>query len=251
VRPCRLSKCLLLVVLLVCGYGVAASYADTVSTMAPKRAKTAHAPPFTIWDVQLGGLIADIPERDLAEVACGTNGGPPSRPLEFIAEFKKCVPEADGLREVYFSYDDEFEYRARALELPTEVALYGGTSVAGHPVVVSVLVDDGGRLRGRRIISDSRADVRNRRRAASLAPTLKSRFGKGWSCTDTPPQDGEEPLAGVFINQTCTKTDASQGRLALVSRYMRKKGQRARDPVTGKQIKGAYESYTRFEQRRP
>lgn len=238
-------------VLLVCGYGVTASYADTVSATTPKRAKTAHEPPFTIWDVHLGGQVTDIPERNLAEIACGTNGGPPSRPLEFIVEFKKCVPEEDGLREIYFSYDDEFEFRARALELPTEVALYGGTSVAGHPVVVSVLVDDGGHLRGRRIISDSRADVRNRRRAASLAPTLKSRFGEGWFCTDTPPQDGEESLAGVFINQSCTKTDASQGRLVLVTRYLRKKGQHARDSVTRKQIKGAYESYTRFEQRRP
>lgn len=228
---------------LVCWGGV------TAASAAPPR--TAHAPPFTIWDVQLGGPVTDIPVRDLAEVACGTNGGPPSRPLDTLDDFRKCTPEEDGLREIYFSYDDEFEYRAKALELPTEAALYGGTSIAGHPVVVSVLVDDGGHIRGIRIVTDDRAEVRDRRRGAALAPTLKSRFGPNWTCTDFEPKEGERPLAGVFVNQACENDHAEHGRLTIVARYLRKKGQRGRDPASGKLVKGAYESVTRFEQRKP
>lgn len=213
--------------------------------------RTTHAPPFTIWDVQLGGPVTDIPVRDVAEIACGTNGGPPSRPLEKVEDFDKCQSEVDGLREIYFSYDDEFEYRAKALELPTEAALYGGTSIAGHPVVTSVLVDDGARIRGIRIVTDDRAEIRDRRRGAALAPALKSRFGENWTCTDFEPNDGETPLAGVFINQVCESRDDVHGRLSITAHYLRKKGQRGRDPASGKLVKGAYESYTRFEQRKP
>lgn len=214
-------------------------------------AKTAHAPPFSIWDVELGGQVTDIPERDLAEIACGTNGGPPSRPLASLTEFAQCPPADDGAREIYFSYDDELEYRALAMELETESALYAGTTVAGHPVVASILVADGGKIVGIRIITDDRADIRERRRAASLAASLKSRFGSGWTCTDTPPEEGEGPLGGIFINQTCEKSDETHGRLSLATRYLRKKGQHGRDPITGRAVKGAYESLTRFEQRKP
>jgi hypothetical protein len=217
----------------------------------PLGKRTAHAPPYTIWDVVLGGPIAEIPVRDLAEIACGTNGGPPSRPLEEITGFRACTPEEDGLREIYFSYDDEFEYRAKALELPTEAALYAGTTVADHPVIVSVLADEDGRLRGLRVITDSRADVRDRRRAASLGPILKSRFGDRWDCQDSAPKDGEEPLGGIFINRLCKKSDPVHGRLVLSIHYLRKKGQYGREPVTGRPVKGAYESYTKLEQRKP
>lgn len=218
---------------------------------SPPAKRAAHAPPFTIWDVVLSGSITEIPARDVAEIACGTNGGPPSRPLAAITDFRACPPEDDGLREIYFSYDDEFEYRAKALELPTEAALHAGTTVAGHPVIVSVLADDSGRLRGLRVITDSRAEVRERRRAASLGAILKSRFGDGWACRDLAPRDGEEPVGGVFINRTCEKSDPVHGRLVLSTRYLRKKGQHGRSPVTGRPVKGAYESYTRLEQRKP
>ena len=40
-------------------------------------------------------------------------------PLPNFAAFKKCKPGADGLREVYFEYDDELEYVARALDIKT------------------------------------------------------------------------------------------------------------------------------------
>jgi len=118
-------------------------------------------------------------------------------------------------------------------------------------VIISVLVDKDGVIDGIRIITDSRAEIRERRRAASLSDTLKSRFGDKWQCVDNPPADGEVPLSGMFINQSCKKSNSQQDTMALDTRYLRKKGQKSRDPATGKRITGAFESLTRFELRKP
>ena len=48
----------------------------------------------------------------------------------------KCPPEANGWREVYFRYDDELEYWAKANNLDLQIAA-SGTKVYGLPVVMS------------------------------------------------------------------------------------------------------------------
>src|SRR5262245_22456890 len=69
-----------------------------------------------VWSIKLGMAVPDLPDT-FAEFACGTRGGPPSLPLTGFAEFAKCPREPDGLAEVYFRYDDELEYWARANNL--------------------------------------------------------------------------------------------------------------------------------------
>ena len=96
-----------------------------------------------VWDVHIGTAASAIPD-EFINYACGTNGGPPSLPLANFAEFKKCIPDANGLREVYFEYDDEYEYIARARDLPREIARWAGTTEAGFPVMVSALFDEAG-----------------------------------------------------------------------------------------------------------
>ena len=113
-------------------------------------------PAFTIWDVPLGKAVSAVPDSDAAIIACGTNGGPISIKLKSFADWAQCTPEASGLREVVFTYDDEQDYIARALELEFR-ALAGGTSVYAHPVVVSILVDDKGISQGIRIVTDDHA----------------------------------------------------------------------------------------------
>ena len=61
-----------------------------------------------IWDLALGANM-DTQPTDFVDFACGNGGGPPSLPLGGWADFKRCKPEASGLREVYFRYDDERE----------------------------------------------------------------------------------------------------------------------------------------------
>ena len=57
-----------------------------------------------IWDIKLGMHYTDIPSKDFMFFACGTNGGPPSRPLvNKFADYHLCEADNYGLREVYLS----------------------------------------------------------------------------------------------------------------------------------------------------
>ncbi len=216
--------------------------------LAPRPPRAAEWPKrYTIWDIHIGEAAADIP-HEFINIACGTNGGPPAIRLKSFADFKKCKPEADGLHEVYFQYDDELEYRARALELPTEIKMYAGTTVFEFPVVASVLFDDAGRVRGERMVTDPRQDTsRHRFEFWELGNFLRQRFGDGqWTCQKVPPTEGESPIGSLFIKTTCEKA-ANGMHLLLEQRFLHKKGERFVDPKTGRTDTGAFESMTRFE----
>jgi hypothetical protein len=199
------------------------------------------------WDIHIGEKAAEIPDA-FVNYACGTGGGPPSIPLANFTEFEKCRPDANGLREVYFEYDDELEYWARALDLKAEIRMYAGTSAYEFPVVASVLFDDAGLVKGERLVTDPRQQLsRDRNEFWVLADFIRHRFGDdGWVCKDLPPNAGESPAGSNFIKNHCEKT--SRGlHLVLKQRYFRKKGQQFVDPYTGKARTEDYESETRFE----
>jgi hypothetical protein len=178
------------------------------------------------------------------ELACGSNGGPARQVLDAWSDFKKCPPERDGLHEVAARFDDEEEYVAKALG---EEAEHSGTRVAGHPVVLSALFDDGGILRGIRMVSDPRAAPAERRMAHLLGIAVINRYGAdGWTCTDLPPAEGESAVGGVFIKQRCAKTISGRA-LTVETHFLRKPGQHDIDPETHDYTHGAFESWTRFE----
>ena len=228
--------------LLMCVAGgvlATAASAQTQNPPAPSRAE--------VWDLKLGTPVAALPSG-FGEYACGTNGGPPSQPLSSWVDFRRCRPEPSGLREVYFRYDDELEYWAKANELPTEIERYSGTKVYDFPVVLSALFDEGGTLAGLRIVSDPRDTTASRDEAYTLRNFLTARFGRdGWSCTDLPPAEGEEPVGRTFIKQDCRKTVDGSELAVLQTRYFRKKGQYQYDPHSSKETKGEFESTVRFE----
>jgi len=201
----------------------------------------------TFWDIHIGEAASEIPD-EFVDYACGTNGGPPAVPLKGFTEFKKCRPDADGLHEVYFAYDDELEYRARALDIRSEIRMYAGTTVFEFPVVASVLFDDAGRVRGLRAVTDPRQHVsRDRIEFWELANFLRQRFGEeGWQCKDLPPEEGESPAGSTFLKNHCEKV-AGGLHLVLEQRYFEKKGQHFVDPQSGKPQPDAFESATRFE----
>ena len=123
----------------------------------------------TVWDLKLGMPVSAQPASDqFRGFACGSNGGAPRRQLSGWDDFRRCDAEANGLREVYFEYDDEYEYIARARDLPREVSRWAGTTEAGFPVVVSALFDDGGVLKGIRVVTDSRPEYRTDTADANL-----------------------------------------------------------------------------------
>ena len=216
---------------------------------------TAHAqeeqPPLraNIWDVKLGMAADQIPHRDFMDFACGTNGGPPSLPLKAFTEFNKCKPEPNGLHEVQFSYDDELEYWAKANEYVTWIERYSGPKVHDHPAILSVLIDADGIARGVRIVTDPRANPRQRKEAALLKLRLEGRFGNDeeWSCVDLPPAEGEAPVARRFIKQRCTIDFEDDKWVRLEAHYYHKPGQSQFDPHSGQPQQGYFESTTRLE----
>jgi hypothetical protein len=206
-------------------------------------------PGFTIWDVKLGQPVTDVPDSAAAIIACGTNGGPMSIELKSFGDWAQCTPEASGLREIAFTYDDEKDYIARAMELEYR-ALAGGTSVYAHPVNVSILVDDKGVAQGIRIVTDDRASDNDRRGAVQLSKNFQGQYST-WKldCEDIPMKDGEQKVGGIFIHQRCNgaNPDGSGQKVLIEASYLRKKGQDALSIDTQQVNKGYYESKTRLE----
>jgi hypothetical protein len=190
----------------------------------------------------------EIPD-EFVEYHCGTRGGPPSIPLAGFTDYMQCRPEANGLREVYFRYDDEYEYWARANELPLETQLYAGTQVFDFPVVLSLLFDEAGIVRGIRIVTDPRADPgeRSRQEFWTMGNFMTIRFGEdAWECRDLPKQPGESAAGSYFIKQHCEKR--IDGQLYMVERhYYQKKGQTFADAHSGGVNVQAFISATWFE----
>jgi len=215
----------------------------------------------TVLDLALGTHVSEMPAwEEFKRYACGSNGGPP---LLFIAgweEFHRCATdEATGLSEVYFEYDDELEYVARANDLPFAITRWAGTQLFGHPIMVSGLFSDAGVLAGVRILTDSRADyvardlrveLEDREAAHELSARMMSWYGivRDEHCIDLPPAEGEAPVGRRFIKRACERLDAENNRRVVVEmHFFRKAGQRARDPFLGRLTEGQFESSTRLE----
>jgi hypothetical protein len=199
-----------------------------------------------VWDIVLGSHAGDLPSREFIELACGTNGGPPSRPLKGFADFRKCRPEDSGFYEVFFRYDDQPEYWARAQEAPTLILLYAGTTAYSRPVIVSALIDGDGIVKGFRLVTDPDTTIAKRRDAYTLRNFLFGRYGDNWACVDEPPGERRSPVGTLFVDQQCT-TEWDGTDVFLVSHFFRKPGQAAHDLRTGVRTEGQFESSARLE----
>jgi hypothetical protein len=224
---------------LVTAFLCTASIAWTAPADRPKRLE--------VWDLRLGTPIGELPD-EFTDHACGTNGGPPALPLGGWGDFRRCRSEASGLREVYFRYDDELEYWAKANNLLAQMEQFAGTKTYGFPVILSGLIDEGGVLRGIRVISDPRGEGQNRDEAYLLRNFLTARFGRdGWTCESLPAEAGETPVAGIFVKERCRKQIDARTVASLSTRHLRKAGQSQIDPHTGRETVGQFESTARFE----
>jgi hypothetical protein len=215
----------------------------------------------SVWDLKLGQDISAQPSpQEFRGFACGSNGGPPRQRLTGWDDFKRCGAEASGLHEVYFEYDDEFEYIARARDLDREVARWAGTTELTFPVIVSALFDDNGVLKGVRIVTDPRpdhrddtndADLRTRDDAYLLGAKMAGRFGVDArrDCVALPAAAGESPVGERFVKQSCELTDTEhRRRIVLRVNFFRKPGQNAFNPQEPTQMtEGQFESSARLE----
>ena len=187
----------------------------------------------TVWDLKLGMPVSAQPASDqFRGFACGSNGGAPRRQLSGWGDFLRCDAEANGLREVYFEYDDEYEYIARARDLPREISRWAGTTEVGFPVIVSALFDDGWRAQGIRVVTDSAARVPHRhhrcqsaqargrlsvRRRHGRALTASSRRATACRCRQP---KARAPSASCSSSRSCELIDASRGRRVVAARQL-------------------------------
>ena len=215
----------------------------------------------TVWDLKLGQAVAAQPHaEEYRGFACGSNGGPPRQRLAGWSEFARCKAESSGLHEVYFEYDDELEYIARAKDLEMNITRWAGTTEAMFPVLVSALFNDGGVLAGIRIVTDPRADyqdhitpanLRKRADAYVLGRTIAARYGidAARDCRSLPAAEGESAVGALFIKQSCEMNDAINGRrIVLQVNFFRKPGQSGVNPQFATQLtQGQFESSARVE----
>ncbi len=204
-----------------------------------------------IWDIKLGTPISALPLDDFVDPACGTNGGPPARVLRSFADFALCPAEAaTGLHEVWFRYDDEMEYIARARRSEIMIRQYQANALAGQPINTSLLIDESGLVQGYRVVNDARAEGRTRIAAFDLADLFKGMAGAGLQCTDLPPAEGERPIEDLFVKENCELT--ADGVVTHVeARRFYKPGQFAVDPNDNRLNENEFESSARLEVYRP
>jgi hypothetical protein len=202
-----------------------------------------------VWDIQLGTPIAQLPQTEFVDPACGTNGGPPSLPLQAWADFARCPVEIlTGLREIWFIYDDEWEYIARAQRDPFEIGRYSANSYYRQPIVTSLLIDDAGLVQGYRVVTDTRALIDLRMQAYLLFPIFKGMHSDGpWTCADLPTDARERPIDGVFVKSACQMM-SERRYVKAEGRHLLKAGQDVRDkPRFLDQAVGDFESSARLE----
>ena len=173
-------------------------------------------------DLRVGMSIAAIPAGEYVDL---TRVGTHDQTLAGWSDFRECPRDSSGLRSVGFRFNDRLNALAQVNEK------YQGTKVAGHPVVLTALIDEGGTIDGLRIDTDPQARLFWRKKAHLLALVVKSRYGEeGWECHDIEPSGGETAVGGLFIKKQCEKI-ASHRRLLLDRRLYRRPGQSMNDFV--------------------
>lgn len=215
----------------------------------------------SVWHLKLGAHFSELPDwEEFKGYACGTNGGPASTKLAGWLEYKRCRAEPSGYREVYFEYDDEQEYIDRAQGLVNRLTGDAGTIEGTFPVIASALFDEGGILRGVRLVTDPRPDTRtddfyvqhhSREEGNLLGTTLSARYdiSPKADCVSLPAAPGETPVGDQFVKIDCLKDlPAKAINVFMQVRLLRRPGESGRNPFLETQLtKGQFESTTRLE----
>jgi len=156
-------------------------------------------------DIQLGKLATDLPDAGYANLVCANDS---RKTLTTWLGWRDCPTDASGFHAIKFGYDP--------------ATSPDGTIVAGHPAVLTLLIDDAGTASGLRIETDPNARLYIRKKAFLFGIQVKSRYGlDGWSCTQAQPTSGEQPVGGVYVNELCTKN--IQSRSIVVERNLFRK----------------------------
>jgi len=153
-------------------------------------------------DLRIGIAVADLPSVGYADFSCAADA---DRKPSGWSDWRNCPAGADELRALRFGYDP--------------ATSRNGTVVAGHPAVLTALIDNAGTVAGLKIETDPKARFYLRKKAFLFGPQVKARYGPdGWACTHAQPEAGEQPVGGVYVKERCTKT--IEGRAVVVERNL-------------------------------
>ncbi|MBV8399008.1 MAG: hypothetical protein JOZ17_09745 [Acetobacteraceae bacterium] len=173
-------------------------------------------------EFRVGMKVEELPRAGYLDFSCAAA---PSKKLTGWQDYRECPADSAGLREVSFRYDESANTLAKINDQ------YEGTRVGGHPVLVSLLIDDQGTVAGLKIVTDPKARLYMHKKAFLLGQQAKAHYGEdGWTCTEAQPSADEEPVGGVFIKEHCEKTTPTR-RILVERDLFRHPGQELKDFV--------------------
>ncbi|HET9536831.1 MAG TPA: hypothetical protein VFP43_16065 [Mesorhizobium sp.] len=108
-------------------------------------------------DIRLGMAAAELGESGYVDFACAAD---PKHTLAGWTNWRDCPSDASGTRAIRFGYDPSTSR--------------DGTMVAGHPAILTLLIDDTGHVAGLQIETDPKARLYVRKKAFLLG----LRFGR-------------------------------------------------------------------------
>lgn len=159
-------------------------------------------------DVKIGIAVTDLPSAGYVDFSCAADANPK---ISGWSDWRNCPAGADELRAIRFGFDP--------------ATSRDGTVVAGHPAVLTALIDNAGKVAGLKIETDPKARLYLRKKAFLFGRQVQARYGAdGWACTESQPEADEQPVGGVYLKERCTKT--IEGRALVIERSLfRKAGQ--------------------------
>ncbi len=115
--------------------------------------------------MNVGMSATELPETGYRSFACAAGG---DTSLAGWSEWKRCAPDASGLRALHVAYDEPGE---------------DDTLIAGHPVTLTVFFDGDGHVARVLIETEAHARLYIRKKAYLLGQQAKFHYGKdGWEC---------------------------------------------------------------------
>ncbi|WP_249733684.1 hypothetical protein [Bradyrhizobium sp. sGM-13] len=184
------------------GVLAAGLFAWQALALASSPARTEEFSGNDLRDIRLGMAAAELPDTGYVDFYCAAD---PKRTLAGWQNWRDCPADANGTRSIRFSYDPSTSR--------------DGTMVAGHPAILTLLIDDTARVAGLQIETDPKARLYLRKKAFLLGLQARSRYGSdGWACTEGQPGAGDQPVGGIYLKERCTKTIS--GRSLVVERNL-------------------------------
>ncbi|MGJ4891763.1 hypothetical protein ACQR1Y_26485 [Bradyrhizobium sp. HKCCYLRH3099] len=182
-----------------------AIFATFLLSVVMHAASAQAVPSYDLRDITVGMSIGNLPNEGYVNLSCA---GQPDRLLAAWSSWRDCPADEQGRRAVRFEFDPETSQ--------------DGTKVAGHPVLLTAVIDGNATVFGLTIQTDPKARLYIRKKAFLLGNQVKSRYGaEGWDCKEQQPSAGEQPVGGVFLREVCKK--AIPGRMLTVERELFRK----------------------------